>query len=107
MGEGTAIGQAASSDEDQTPVEMIITDDSSEAITEIEAIEDLTPVEVVAEESASSDELPSDSQMSNETTTDVASDGITATEVIEEIFASPEEKEAEEYFYVETDEEVP
>jgi len=63
-------------------------------------IEEPKPVEVPAkatavEESVSQDELPSDIPLeialSNETTTDDDPDGITATEVIEQIFASPQE----------------
>merc|ERR1712037_1079566 len=81
------------------------TDDGMTAMEEASTIEDPMPVDVAAEEtakeeSASSDELPSDDQTpeeiasSNETTTDDDPDGITAIEVIEDIFESAQENEA-------------
>jgi len=96
-------------------LDEMTTDDGMTAMEEESTIEDPTPVQVGAEgpaieESASSSELPSDDQTpveiaaSTETTTDDALDEITAIEIIGEIFASPEEKEA---VPVQTDAQVP
>merc|ERR1719458_2027404 len=81
------------------------TDDGTTAMEDASTIKDPMPVEVAVEEtakeeSAASDEIPSDDQTpeeiasSNETTTGDDPDGITAIEVIEDIFESAQENEA-------------